>query len=128
MRQFIAIAFLSLYLFTSTGFSELLKLPQLVQHYKEHLSDEKLSFSAFLHQHYTQGDVHDADRQKDLKLPYKSIDYSVAIPFLVLPAIVSIEFEKITAFSALKLPINFYTVPFSSNNFSSIWQPPKIVT
>lgn len=127
MRQLLAIALLSLYLFTSADFIELLKLPQLAQHYKEHQSEENLSFSEFLHEHYTKGDVNDADHQKDLKLPYKSIDYSHSITFTVLPTIIAFEFEKTVIYEELMLPSNFYTIPFYSDNISSIWQPPKLV-
>ena len=127
MRQIIAIALLSLYLFTSTDFNELLKLPQLAQHFKEHQQEQQLTFSEFVHQHYTKGDVNDADKDQDMKLPYKSIDWTHAISFTVIPAIISIEFIKTTDFEELKSPLNFYTARFSSDNFSSIWQPPKLV-
>jgi len=127
MRQIIAIALLSLYLFTSTDFSELLKLPQLAQHFKEHQEEKEITFSEFVYQHYTKGDVNDADKEQDMKLPYKCIDFTHAINYTVLPAITSIEFIKASDFKALKPPCRFYAVPFSSDNFSSIWQPPKIV-
>jgi hypothetical protein len=128
MRQFTAIALLSLYLFTSTDFSELLKIPQLAQHFKEHQEEEEgITFSEFVFNHYTKGDVYDADRDQDMKLPYKSIDFTHAVSFTVIPTIISIDFLKTTDFEELKSPINFYTARFSSENFSSIWQPPKIV-
>lgn len=127
MRQIIAIALLSLYLFTSTDFNELLKFPLLVQHFKEHQQENKLTFSEFVHQHYTKGDVNDSDRDQDMKLPYKSIDFTHAVCFTVIPAIISIEFIKTTEFEELKSPNSFYAVLFSSDNFSSIWQPPQIV-
>jgi len=127
MRRIIAIALLFLYLCTSTHFSELLKIPQLAKHYKEHQEEKELTFSEFVYDHYTKGDVNDADREQDMKLPYKSIDITNVVSFTVLPAIIAIEFIKTTAFGELKSPISFYAAPFSSDNFSSIWQPPKIV-
>jgi hypothetical protein len=127
MRQIIAIALLSLYLFTSTDFSELLKLPQLAQHFKEHQEESEVNFSEFVYQHYTKGDVPDADREQDMKLPYKSIDFTHVITFTVVPTVTSIEFIKTIDFKELKSPSSFYTFPFSSATFSSIWQPPKIV-
>ena len=128
MRQIIALLLLSLYLFTSTNLGELLKLPQLVEHYKDHQKiQEEITFTKFIHQHYAHGDVDDDDRDQDMKLPYKSIDITFATSFTVLPTITSIEFIKSTDFIALKSPVSFYAVSFSSDNFSSIWQPPKIV-
>jgi len=99
----------------------------LVKHYKEHQKESDVNFSEFVYQHYTKGDVPDADREQDMKLPYKSIDFTHAITFTVVPTVISIEFIKIIDFEELKSPSSFYTFPFSSDNFSSIWQPPKIV-
>ena len=127
MRQLTAVLLLSLYLFTSTDFQELLKFPVLLQHYKEHQQESALTLSDFLYQHYTQGDVNDADKDQDSKLPYKSIDCTHAVGFTVLPTIISIDFIKTVDFEVQKLPSSFYTALFSSANCSSIWQPPKIV-
>ncbi len=128
MRQIIALSLLFLYLFTSTEISELLKFPILVQHYKEHQQEHpEITFANFVNQHYTQGDVNDVDRDQDLKLPYKSIDFTHATSFTVLPTITSLEFNEVIAFELLKAPTNYYNIVFSSDNFSSIWQPPKIV-
>lgn len=127
MRQLIAIVLLSLNLCTSTHFSELLKFPQLEKHYKQHQEEKELTFSEFVYDHYTKGDVHDADRDQDMKLPYKSIDFTHAVSFTVIPTIISIDLIKTADFQELKSPIRFYAAYFSSDNFSSIWQPPKIV-
>lgn len=128
MRQIIALSLLFLYLFTSTEISELLKFPILVQHYKEHQQEHpEITFASFVNQHYTQGDVNDVDRDQDLKLPYKSIDFTHATSFTVLPTITSLEFNEVIAFELLKAPTNYYNIVFSSDNFSTIWQPPKIV-
>lgn len=128
MRQSIALTLLFLYLFTSTEFSELLKFPLLVEHYKEHKQEHpEITFASFVCQHYTQGEVEDADKDQDMKLPYKTIDFTHTTSFTVLPTITSFEFNEIIAFELLKAPLNCYNVIFSSDNFSSIWQPPKIV-
>lgn len=128
MRQSIALTLLFLYLFTSTEFSELLKIPTLVEHYKEHQQEHpEITFASYVCQHYAHGDVDDADKDQDRKLPYKSIDFTHSVSFTVVPTVTSIEFIKTIDFEELKSPISFYTFPFSSDNFSSIWQPPKIV-
>ena len=128
MRQSIALSLLFLYLFNATAFSELLKLPLLVQHYKEHQQEHPgITFASFVCQHYAHGDVDDADKDQDRKLPYKNIDFTHATCFSVLPVITALEFDEIIEFALLKSPTNRYNVVFSSDNFSSIWQPPKIV-
>ena len=127
MRQFIAIALLSLYLFTSTEFHELLKLPQLVDHFSEHQEEQKgITLWEFLCDHYAHGDVFDDDRDKDMKLPYKSMDVNHAISFTVIPSIISIEIIKPDPFRNFEIPNSYYSNEFCSNNFSFIWQPPKI--
>ena len=127
MRQFIALSLLSLYLFTSVEFHELLKLPQLVSHFEEHQQEQKgITLWAFLCEHYAHGDVFDDDRDKDMKLPYKSLDCNHAISFTVIPPIVSIEPLKYIGLPTLKKPCGYYSNQFCSDNFSSIWQPPKI--
>lgn len=127
MRQILSIALLSLYIFTSTECHELLKLPQLVQHYKEHQEEQKgITLWQFLCDHYAHGDVFDDDKDKDMKLPYKSMDINHAISFTVIPAIISIEIIKPVCTQTLKTPNEYYSNQFCSNNFSSIWQPPKL--
>lgn len=128
MRQVTAIALLFLYVFTSTEISELLKFPQLVKHYKAHKEEQKdVTFSSFVHQHYTNGDVDDADREQDMKLPYKSIDFTSVLSFTILPSVLSIDCTSTIEFGYNRSPINNYTAVFYSNHFNSIWQPPKIV-
>jgi hypothetical protein len=127
MRSFIALSLLSLYLFTSVEFHEIMKLPQLVNHYKEHQEEQKgITLWDFLCEHYAHGDVFDDDRDKDMKLPYKSLDCNHAISFTVLPPIVSIETQKPINLTSIKTFSNYYSNQFCSDNFSSIWQPPKI--
>lgn len=127
MRQFLAIALLSLYLFTSTEVHELLKLPQLVDHFSDHKQEQKgITLWQFLCDHYAHGDKIDDDRDKDMKLPYKSIDCNHVVTFNVIPSIISIEIVKPDSFQKLEIPNSFYSNDFCSNNFSFIWQPPKI--
>lgn len=128
MRQSIALTLLFFYLFTSAEFNELLKFPILVEHYKEHQQEQpEITFASYVCQHYAHGDVDDADKGQDKKLPYKSIDFTHSVCFTVVPTVTCIEFIKTIDFKELKSPSSFYTFPFSSATFSSIWQPPKIV-
>lgn len=128
MRQSTALLLLLLYLFTSTEISELLKIPLLVHHYKEHqLEHPKISFADYVCLHYTHGDVEDADQDKDRKLPYKNIDFTHAPSFTIIPAITAVAFSQNLVFELLKKSATCYNVIFTSDNFSAIWQPPKIV-
>ena len=85
MQRRIALLFLSLYLLTSGGGGELLKFPQLWRHYSEHQQQDRgLGFTAFLQQHYFNGDPRDADYDRDMQLPFKdcqcNLQSAVAAP------------------------------------------------
>ncbi|MCA0347875.1 MAG: hypothetical protein R2805_12755 [Flavobacterium sp.] len=127
MHRYIAICFLFLYAFSATELHEYLKLPQLVMHFNEHQQEEKdMTLWAFLCQHYAHGNVFDGDRDKDMKLPFKSNDCSSAIVITTIPSILYFEILNNTSFFKKKTPNNFYTNSFCSINYGSIWQPPKI--
>src|SRR5690606_13520126 len=64
-----SILFLSVYLLSTTQFSQILKLPILVEHFIEHRAIDSMSFWGFLVHHY---DNHqpDEDYETDMKLPF----------------------------------------------------------
>lgn len=109
----------------STEMYQLCKIPQLFIHYTEHHStNNDLSFSEFFSMHYSTDDDHDADIEKDMKLPFKSHDncshIMLSIPHsdinqsLFIPtkehSLLILRMEQSTAYSA---------------DLPSIWQPPK---
>ncbi len=77
MKKIIAISFLLVYLFSTTEAKQLLKLPLVFQHFKEHQKENKtISFLHFLKIHYLQGSPRDKDYNRDMQLPFKtSNDY-----------------------------------------------------
>ncbi len=60
-----------LYIGTATELPQLAKVPMLVLHYIEHAQYEQFSLDAFIAEHYFRGDVYDADRNRDMQLPFK---------------------------------------------------------
>lgn len=71
MRKPFAAFLLLTYALTSTELGQLLKLPILVDHYRQHRQEEKeLAFSDFLIGHY-QASEPDLDYEQDMKLPFK---------------------------------------------------------
>ncbi|GIV54994.1 MAG: hypothetical protein KatS3mg039_1512 [Candidatus Kapaibacterium sp.] len=70
-RSLRAILLLVLYISTATELPQFAKLPLLVVHAIEHAQREQLTIGAFIAEHYFQGDVYDADRARDLQLPFK---------------------------------------------------------
>jgi hypothetical protein len=127
LPRFIAILFLSLQLLTNTELCQLIKLPVLIEHYKEHGGiDNGISFFAFLKMHYFNGDAKDADYERDMQLPFKtnagaliiSHSHSVPVPssavVLILP-----EKEIVNHFNK-----NYVTwIPSEKHN--DIFQPPR---
>ncbi len=127
MKKYISIVFLSIYLFTAFQVNEYLKIPILVAHFNEHKQDNpKLSLWDFICEHYTHGEVFDADYDKDMKLPFKSHHSGCSCSIVTfLAPIQSFNFEYKDFLKNQKKPIFAYTFSFSSNFHSTIWQPPK---
>ncbi len=92
----------------------------------EHKQENKnITFFGYLDMHYTHGSPHDADYDRDMQLPFKTIVNSgvASLPFCTLvpyfklvPKIQPTENEKL---------FSTYSFNYSSNYLSTIWQPPK---
>jgi hypothetical protein len=129
MRKLIVLFFLFLYLFSSTEFSELLKVNVLIEHFAEHKIETKtLSFSQFLYMHYIKHGKDNGDGNKDDKLPFHSdsetVNSFISVPLPCVPF--SISFIHILKNDK---KVNFYDVDktITSSFLSTIWQPPQIV-
>ena len=125
MKKIISIVLVMIFMMSSTETYQLCKIPQLFIHYTEHHnSNNDLSFSEFFCMHYSSVDDHDADIEKDMKLPFKSHDncshIMLSIPHsdinqsLFIPtkehSLLILRMKQSTAYSA---------------DLPSIWQPPK---
>ena len=112
----------------NTEIGQLLKLPNLIQHFSNHQEDtsgQNISLLDFLAIHYNDSE-HQSNQGKDnhQSLPFKTINQSVNTV---------LAFENITQFSFRKpntISVNS-TVPFrpefyNSDVFVCIWLPPKL--
>jgi hypothetical protein len=125
LKKATAILFLFVQLSTTTEFSQLFKLPVLWQHYQEHRENNKnVSFMSYLAMHYFNGDVKDADYDRDMQLPFKTTThYQVASVASILPApIVPVEPPSYNHLSEIVPSDDTF---ISSQFLSAIWQPPK---
>ena len=126
MKKLIPILFLSVYLVSVTELHEFFKLPQLVEHFIEHKTEDKTTtLINFLVMHYSCADDGDGDKSKDMQLPFKSnnkCENFSNIGFISFHNIqISIKYEPIESKS-----YNIYSIDFISSAYlSSIWQPPK---
>lgn len=66
----------------NTYLNQLVKLPLLVQHFVEHQQrDSRVSLLDFLSMHYWGEDIDDDDTDKDIALPFKTIEQNITIGF-----------------------------------------------
>jgi hypothetical protein len=126
LRKAIAILFLSIYLFSATEFSQLLKLPLLVEHFIEHKEENKqITLWEFLDMHYAKTTTKDADYDKDMKLPFKSTGNSVSFTALnCLLASFETALNHPTQNTCTSYSIFSEHIP-NSSLLNAIWQPPK---
>jgi len=128
MKKFIAIALLSIYLMTATELRELLKFPVLIEHFAEHKSKNRsITLWKFLCLHYADGIAHDAEHDKNMKLPFKSNSCFNSCTALVFLIVEGNYISPVIKFTEERKPaINFYTSLVSSSYLKAIWQPPQI--
>lgn len=125
MRKYIAIFFLSVYLVAFTEARQVLKLPDLVQHFIAHkLRDHNTTLYSFIKMHYLDAPVKDADYKQDMKLPFKIHEMAFA-PVSIVPAPKVFDFSPILQSVPQTHISNFgYTEPFSDAGLSSVFRPP----
>ncbi len=71
---------LAAYVAAATPLGQLLKLPVLVEHFAEHRRENPdISVFGFVVLHYFSGNVRDADYERDMQLPFKSVDLPLSI-------------------------------------------------
>jgi hypothetical protein len=118
---------IAFYLLATTELNQLLKLPILVGHFLEHRAEtEKLTIYQFLYIHYAEGDVKDADYEKDMKLPFKANNnFLLQTNVISPPSIFSVTPNK--NLSKIIQKKFFYTNDrlITSAYLCNIWQPPK---
>jgi hypothetical protein len=128
LKKAIVIFFLSIYLFGATPLGELLKIPLLIEHFVEHKSENKsISFFTFLKMHYFNGDPHDADYEKDMKLPFKTISINSTIAAYCYGPNFMFNLSRPTFAYIFKHKFSCITENFYSNYLNAIWQPPRLV-
>ena len=127
MKKYLGIFFLSIYLLSSTYGIELFKLPFLFEHFQEHKAqNNSIDFVTFLKMHYSKSNIKDADYQKDMKLPFKTISTGNVMTIFLFQENNSIEIVKKQDYTKSIQPIfKKYTAPLSKSVLFSIWNPPK---
>ena len=126
MKKCIVILLLSSYLFSTTQLCEFLKINRLVEHFIEHTNkDKNLTLLEFLCMHYVHSQVKDGDFEKDMKLPFKTLDTCHCAGLIFCTPIQQFDLTKQFVAKRYKTPMYRYHFSFSSSFHSAIWQPPK---
>jgi hypothetical protein len=133
VKKIILIGLIFTYLFTSTEFSEMLKIPFLFNHFTAHQSENnKITFGQFLYVHYVDHshELNEGkgkfDKDEDSQLPFHShTDYTTTFTyFFPTPAIRIVSEPFISEVEEGK--IFFDNQSLRSFYTPSIWQPPKL--
>ena len=125
MRRLLSIFFLFIYLGSFSEVGQLFKLPQLIEHFEEHRSQEpRLSMIAFLKMHYKGVFNVDDDYKEDQRLPFRN-SVNLAYVFVVCeaPRQVSVPVPYSNLVSK-----TFFTNNDSANHLwghIDIFQPPR---
>lgn len=118
---------LSIYFLSFPEARQVLKLPNLIEHYISHeLRDQNTTFFSFIKLHYLDEQLQDSDYNQDMKLPFKTHDFSFSSFSLTVPP-KPVDFTFSVKKFFIEKKQNFaYRETFYPSVFQKIWQPPKI--
>ena len=110
---------------SATEIHQLLKLPFLIHHYRDHRNENSsISITDFLKIHYSDGQhPNDNDDSDDNELPFKSIGDISHIDTPVLE-------KRSTVYSDIyqrEKPISYYPEAIPAHRSFSIFHPPRVV-
>ena len=124
MNKVFAIFLITIFLCANTSIGQFLKVPNLIEHYKEYqteVNSDSNSFTQFIKAHYSKTtDNKDKEHQN---LPFKTFENTTHVLFSF--SIFNFQLNVIKPLISVKKKF-FYKNSFKSNLFTSIWLPPKI--
>lgn len=123
MKKYFTIFLLAIFLFANTSIGQLVKVPNLIEHYITHKKDtnsSSITFIDYLVLHYSKNAENNLEHQD---LPFKTFDTSSSSLFVFSHFNYQISPVK-TLVSNSKLFL--YNESFQSNIIAAIWLPPKI--
>ena len=123
MKKCFAIVLLSIFMCANTSIGQLLKFPNLIEHYVDHKKvsgSNSILFIDYLVLHYSKNVENNLDHQD---LPFKTFEISSNVFFLV--ATTNFQIQSVKALISSKQKF-FYNKSFKSHLIDSIWLPPKL--
>ncbi|QDP84221.1 hypothetical protein FNJ88_01115 [Chryseobacterium sp. SNU WT5] len=102
-------------------------MPRLIEHYISHkVANHEISIFAFFTMHYLDEQILDDDYAEDMKLPFKTHDFSSSSITLNIPPekpTLNIQHQSMH----VDYSPNFsYSEKYYPSVFQQIWEPPKI--
>ena len=111
-------------LLAQTPMQQVLRLPILIEHFREHQAENgSISLADFLILHYFSGNPKDADYDRDMQLPFRANDV-VLVSSVLLPAQVEVDFAP-PAYEEKNYSI-FCTTDLTPLHPFDIFQPPRL--
>ncbi|MCW1148749.1 hypothetical protein [Flavobacterium lacisediminis] len=123
MNKLIVYFLISVFMCANTSIGQLLKVPNLIEHYNEHkneLTTDSISFIDYIVSHYSKNAENNHDHQD---LPFKTLDNSSNVLFAF--SLTTLQIQTIKPLISSKKKF-FYNISFESNLIASIWLPPKL--
>lgn len=123
MNKLIAYFLISVFMCANTSIGQLLKVPNLIEHYNEHkneLTTDSISFIDYIVSHYSKNAENNHDHED---LPFKTLDNSSSTLFAF--SIITYQIQVVKSLISTKKKF-FYNKSFKSNLIASIWLPPKL--
>ena len=113
-----------------TSFGEVrqvLKMQILIEHFISHkISNSDMSIYAFLKMHYIDEQIIDSDYKQDMKLPFKTHDFSSSTITLNIPpekATINLQRHLVHVDNSTNFS---YSEKYYPSVFQQIWEPPQI--
>ncbi len=123
MKKITLVILSLLFLISSTELHELIRLPFLVAHYKQHrVHDRDLSFIDFLKLHYSGDHPADQDDNDDNELPFKSKD---SFTHIDTPVPLRRVAEEKQYSSYVNKPVIYFAEDLPAARLFSIFHPPR---
>lgn len=123
MNKLIAYFLISVFMCANTSIGQLLKVPNLIEHYNEHkneLTSDSISFIDYIVSHYSKNAENNHDHED---LPFKTLDNSSSALFAF--SIITYQIQVLKSLISTQKKF-FYNKSFKSNLIASIWLPPKL--
>lgn len=127
LKKSIAISLIIIFVSAYTEIGQLLKIPQLVNHYWEHShetdADHDMSFLVFIKGHYSK-DQSNNNHKGHQGLPFKTLN-QITNMTLALQSQTTMTFINRIGIP-VKTQVPFSDEYYTSTVFASIWLPPKL--